>query len=283
MPNTLMCAARPESGINHRFLMLTWITHFARWYGYSVYMLWGVTIGVAHCKFAELLAPIPGVGVINAPTQYLRDLEHCVCAGKNMTIGQHLFSLFRPRQELKENLFSWDLSNAEALKKLAPGWPSPLVAKLSPGLRAETDAFIHQNGVANRLGIRVRVEEAPRRNRKPHRIKKELDEVVSSITKIPWYTKVFIATDSEYVQQMLVSHFRDARFLPKQFASHEATGRYVHREDKQAMFTFLKEIDCLCRCRRIINIGGFLNDRSVEQKFIREPYYEAAYMHPPPH
>jgi hypothetical protein len=44
------------------------------------------------------------------------------------------------------------------------------------------------------------------------------------------------------------------------------------------MVTFMKEVDCLCRCRRIINIGGFLNDDSVEHKLLEEPYEDAALM-----
>jgi hypothetical protein len=83
---------------------------------------------------------------------------------------------------------------------------------------------------------------------------------------------LFIATDSEYIQEGLLSHFIDARFLPKRFEQREQTGGYVQRTDKDAMLTFVKEVSCLCACKNIINYGGFLNETSVRHKFIREPY-----------
>jgi hypothetical protein len=89
---------------------------------------------------------------------------------------------------------------------------------------------------------------------------------------------VFIATYSEYVQRMLVAHFADARFLPKEFTHVEETGRYVHRDDKHAMETFVKEVGCLCACGMIISFGGFLNDSAVQSKIIKEPYSEAALL-----
>jgi hypothetical protein len=52
----------------------------------------------------------------------------------------------------------------------------------------------------------------------------------------------------------------------------EPTGRYVDRQDKEAMFTFLKEVECLCQCRNIINSGGFHQDSSVRHKILEEPY-----------
>ncbi len=128
----------------------------------------------------------------------------------------------------------------------------------------------------DRVGIRVRVEEIDSGKRKPHRIQTELDEVVKSIIRIPWYVKVFVVTDSEYIQQMLASHFADCVFLPKNFDLTQSTGRYIHRLDKAAMVTFLKEVDCLCRCRKIVNIGGFPNDASVQHKMIEPPYADAA-------
>jgi len=81
------------------------------------------------------------------------------------------------------------------------------------------------------------------------------------------------------VQKTLLAHFADAKVLPKHFDHVEATGRYVHRADKTAMRTFLKEVGCLCACRKVINIGGFLNEGLVQSKIIKEPYAEAAFMH----
>ena len=53
----------------------------------------------------------------------------------------------------------------------------------------------------DRLGIRVRAMELPNQKNRTHRVKSELDAVLYSLYRIPWYVPVFIATDSEYVQQ----------------------------------------------------------------------------------
>jgi hypothetical protein len=52
-----------------------------------------------------------------------------------------------------------------------------------------------------------------------------------------------VVTDSEYVQERLTAHFSDAKFLPKAFDLEEPTGRYVHRQDKDALTTFLKDAE----------------------------------------
>jgi hypothetical protein len=153
------------------------------------------------------------------------------------------------------------------------------VAKPAAAIQGQANAWIRAHRIAHRLGIRVRVEESRSRNRKPHRVKRELDQVVRSLIRIPWYAPVFVATDSEYIQQMLASHFVDTSFLPKKFDLQEPTGRYVHRQDKEAMVTFLREICCLCACPRIINIGGFLNEAQVSNKVMEEPYEAAAFLH----
>jgi hypothetical protein len=119
----------------------------------------------------------------------------------------------------------------------------------------------------------VRVTECPIEARKPHRIQRELDEAVKSIIRLPWHVKVFVMTDSEYIQQMLASHFYDARFFAKRFDWRDVGGRYIHRQDRDAMQIFLTEMVCLTACRRIINLGGFLNEASVWYKILQPPYH----------
>jgi hypothetical protein len=279
MSKWLACAAIPTSGVRHRMIMLSCVKHFAVSRGYSVCMLWGVTSHVSFCRFEELFSPISGVEVINISAEQLGDLMQCLRAKKNVRMGNKTFRPVVPGSIPRGDLFSWDLSVSSALADLVPGRPVPTLAKPSAKILREVDAYVRKHGVEGRLGIRVRVEERLGRDRKPHRTKRELDEVLKSIVRIPWYTRVFVATDSEYIQQMLASHFTDMRFMPKKFDLEESSGRYVHRQDKEAMFTFLKEVDCLCRCKRIINIGRFLNDHSVREKWLSEPYREAAYMH----
>jgi hypothetical protein len=278
MSKCLLCAAAPMSGLRHRFVMLSSIKYFADRYGYSVRMLWGITTGVAYRQFQELFAPVPGISVTNVTAQKLTEVANCAKSGRSILFGNQLFRAFRPGGPLPDNVFSWDLAGCGDLARLIPGRPPQVVASPSPAIRAQALAYIRAHRVGDRLGIRVRVEEYRSRNRKPRRVMRELDEVVKSIVRVPWYTQVFLATDSEYVQQMLASHFTDVRFLFKKFDLQEPTGRYVHRQDRDAMFTFLKEVDCLCHCKRIINVGGFLNERSVEHKILEEPYEEAAHL-----
>ena len=279
MSKWLACAATPTSGVRHRITMLSSVKHFARSRGYSVCMLWGVTSHVSFCRFEELLSPIPGVKVVNISAEQLDGLTRSLRANKRLRLGNKSFQSFVPGFVPRGNLFCWDLRASGALADLVPGRPVPIVAKPSARILGEVDNYARCHGVESRLGIRIRVEEHLSRQRKPHRIKKELDDVLKSVLRIPWYTRVFVATDSEYVQQILASHFLDIRFLSKNFDLQESTGRYVHRQDKEAMFAFLKEVDCLCRCKRIINIGRFLNDHCVRQKWMPEPYSEAAHMH----
>ena len=147
-------------------------------------------------------------------------------------------------------------------------------------LQSAIDSYIAANRVHGRLGIRVRAMELPNQKNRTHRIKSELDAVLRSLYQIPWYIPVFIVTDSEYIQQALASHFADSVFFPKKFDELDTVGRYVHRHDKDAMKTFIKEIGVLCACRQIISYGGFLNDCSVQSKILRQPFDETAFRSP---
>jgi hypothetical protein len=270
----VVCATTPGSGVRHRFVALSALKHFADHNGYSACMLWGVTRGVAYCRFEELFAPLPGVRIVNISDEALAGVAECAYKKRVITFGSQPLPLFRPDQrwKLPDRFFSWDLAGAFALAREVGRPPKHLVAPASLPIQERVNAYVRRHGLESRLGIRVRVEEYRERNRKPHRIQRELDEVLASIIRLPWHARVFIATDSHYIQTMLASHFNDARYIEKEFDLREKTGKYVHRQDKRAMFTFLEEIDCLCRCRKIINIGGFLNERSVQGKIISEPY-----------
>jgi len=278
MAKWLFCAATPTSGLRHRFAMLSALKHFADSRRYSVCMLWGMTRGVSFCRFEELLAPIPRINIVNISAEQLSEIATHARSGNTLMLGKHSFPVFRGTIVPMGSFFSWDLANSRALARKAHGGIPLILATSLSTIRAESLAYARAHGISDRLGIRVRVEEHLQRNRKPHRIRAELDGVLRSIIRIPWHTKVFIVTDSEYIQQMLASHFTDARFFHKEFDLHLPSGRYVHRQDKRAMVTFLKEINCLCDCKRIVNIGGFLNDFAVRDKIIDPPYTEAVYL-----
>jgi hypothetical protein len=180
--------------------------------------------------------------------------------------------VLQPEETPVDRFFAWDCKTAEALGKRVPGAIPVVAAKICPALQAQVDVYVAANSFQQRLGIRVRVTEQPTDWRRPRRLRDELDEALESLRKIPRHYPVFLATDSEYIQHALLSHFTDARFLPKNFDLKEETGGYVHRQDKDAMFTFLREVGCLSACRQVISVGGFLNDRTLGRKVIREPY-----------
>jgi len=279
MTRLVVCAAKAYAGVKHRYVMLRQVRSFAQHYGYGVRFLWGVTRGVSDCRHEELFAPIPGVEIRNISAGELAALSYFCQRDGGFTYKGEPFMMLRDGERPAERFFSWDLAGSEGLARRVRGAHPALHARASDSLQKEIDAYVRANGIRERLGIRVRVTESLTQRGKLHRVKAELDAVLYSLYRIPWYVKVFIATDSEHVQKTLLAHFPDAKVLPKHFDHVEATGRYVHRADKTAMRTFLKEVGCLCACRKVINIGGFLNEGLVQPKLLREPYDEAAFMH----
>jgi hypothetical protein len=279
MARLVVCAAKAYAGVKHRYVMLRQVKAFAQRYGYGVRFLWGVTRGVSDCRHEELFAPIPGVEVRNISAGELAALSYFCQRDGGFTYHGEPFLMLRDGRIPSERFFSWDLVGSDLLgRSVREPYPA-LHAKVCDSLQTQIDAYVRTNGIRERLGIRVRVTESFTQRGKLHRTKPEIDQVLYSLYRIPWYVKVFIATDSEYVQKTLLAHFADAKVLPKHFDHVEATGRYVHRADKTAMRTFLKEVGCLCACRKVINIGGFLNEGLVQSKLIKEPYTEAAFMH----
>jgi hypothetical protein len=256
--------------------MLSNVKHFADLNGYDTKLLWGMTSGVSFCRFEELFAPIPGISVTNLLPHQLWELVQSTRSNSRLKLGKKHYEIFRPGLKPKTDFFCWDIRDSIALKLLSPPPALLITVKPSPPLRREVAGFVYKNRLTERLGIRIRVEENTARSRKPRRIARELDAVVKSIARVPWYVRVFVASDSEYMQQMVASHFPDTVYWPKEFDLQEKTGRYVHRQDKNAMRTFVKEVECLCHCRRIINVAGFLNDHAVRNKTISEPYLDAA-------
>ncbi|HTD56203.1 MAG TPA: hypothetical protein VK670_12525 [Silvibacterium sp.] len=278
MGRLVLCAATIHSGVRHRYVMLRQVKAYADRYGYSVRMLWGITGAVANHRHEELFAPVPGVEICNISREQLKAIRDFCQRDGGFRYDGEPFPMLRAGQGQGERFFSWDLAGSGNLALLVPRPFPQLVARPNARLEAEIDAYIQANRVKERLGIRIRAMELPNQKNRVHRNKAELDGVLHVLYRIPWYVPVFIVTDSEYVQQTLASHFVDSVFFPKKFEDVESSGRYVHRDDKDAMKTFVKEIGVLCACKKIISYGGFLNDASVEAKIIKEPYSEAAFL-----
>ena len=279
MGSVLYCAAPGWAGVWHRFRTLNNIHAFAKRSGFRPCYLWGVSEGVSHCTFEELLSPIPGFNVINVPEAELAQLEREYRQADNVTFRGEKFSVYRRGVPKPKTLVFdlWgDFAESTALTREVPS-PSrsmaPVRATPADKLKREAESRIREWDIGRRIGIRVRVTENPTDGRSLCRRQRELDNAIKAIVRMPWCVRVFVVTDSGYVQQMLASHFRDIRFIPKKFVLSEPGGKYVHRNDPASMRTFMIEVTCLLACWRIINFGGFLNQELVQSKMI-EPHHD---------
>lgn len=278
MPDVIYCTAPWWSGIWHRFMVLRPAKVFANHFGYRIHFLWGISSGVSYYRFEELLSPVPGIHVINVSEQELIDLEKDSSTAKILRYRGQPLSVFRGGHCPNERMFAFDQFATQALEQMVPSHlrqVEHLCATPSAEIQQQAGDYIRAHRLHRRVGIRVRVTESPVERRKPHRLQRELDEAVRSIICLPWHAKVFVVTDSEYIQQMLASHFYDTKCLPKRFDYRDVGGQYVHRHDRAAMITFLKEVTCLMACCKIINLGGFLNESSVRAKIVEPPYSRA--------
>ena len=204
----------------HRYVMLRQVKAFAQRYGYAVRFLWGVTRGVSDCRHEELFAPIPGVEVRNISAGELAALSYFCQRDGGFTYHGEPFLMLRDGRIPSERFFSWDLAGSDALARSVRGPHPPLHAKACDSCRRRSMPYVRANGIRERLGIRVRVTESFTQRGKLHRTKSEIDQVLYSLYRIPWYVKVFIATDSEYVQKTLLAHFADAKVSSQTFRSH---------------------------------------------------------------
>src|SRR6478672_6586454 len=150
----VVCATTPGSGVRHRFVVLSALKHFADRNGYSVCMLWGVTRGVAFCRFEELFAPLPGVRIVNISDEALAGVAECANKKQAITFGSQPLPLFRPDHpgcKLPDRFFSWDLIGAFALAREVGSPPRHLVAPVSRPIQERVAAYVRRNGLGSRL------------------------------------------------------------------------------------------------------------------------------------
>jgi hypothetical protein len=284
MARILYAAAPWWSGVKHRFVTLNHICSFTRYSGHRAHFVWGVSEGVGYCRFEELFAPVPGIRIINVSEAELKEIERLYRCSNSLRFRGHTLAVYRPGRALQDRIFAFDLwgdfAETTALHARVPPSFQPneaLRATPSREIQRKAATYIRQHELPKRVGIRIRVTENPNDGRKPRRIQHELDQTLRSVIRIPWYVRVFVVTDSEYVQLMLLSHFCDARVLPKRFANRETGGGYVNRRDPAAMRGFVMEVACLAACRLIVNIGGFINEEFLGAKIIQPPWQRGVF------
>jgi hypothetical protein len=276
MTKDLYLAAPSWTGIWHRFRVIDHARVFAKHAGCKLHFLWAASHGVSNCRFEELLSPIPAVQIFNLSEAEMDGLEQQALNSKSLDFRDRKLEIYRVGGKIAKQMFAFDFDGARALEATTASstvttvWPLQVIP--AAGLCAKAGLYIRKLQIPQRVGIRVRVTECDIDGRKPRRVQAELDDAIRSIVRIPWYVPVFLVTDSEYIQQMLASHFHDSRYLPKRFTERGKVGHYVSRLDKDGMQSFLIEVSCLLKCRKIINIGGFLNQDSVAGKIIPPPW-----------
>jgi hypothetical protein len=213
--------------------------------------------------------------VINVEEREVNELERASKLSSHIRIQGERVAVYRRGGPISHKMLAFDLAASEALEDIVPVEKRPaakVAAEPSVAIGRSASVFTRKHDLSRRVGIRVRVTECPADGRKPRRLKADLDQTVKSIIRLPWYTRVFVVTDSEYVQQMLASHFLDTTFLPKRFGDRGACGRYVHRHDPLDMRSFVTEIACLAGCWKIVNIGGVINQDTLCKKMIAPPF-----------
>ncbi len=273
----LVCVSSYASGVKHRFALLNQVRNFVSLHGYEVHFLWGVSRGVAYCRWEEFFGPLDGIRVTNISEAEVVRLGRLQEMNPTIEYEWEQFDVVRDGCSLTDRLFAFNLPATTCLEQFVPNSARPkmrLLASPSNAIRHAVEKLSRQYRFQERTGIRIRVVEAAHDRRKPHRTKAELDECLASLLRLRADLPVFLVTDSEYIQGKLAAHFADAVWLPKEFDLTENGSRYVHRSDKAAIFTFLKEAFCLCECRHVINIGGFLDDQAA--RIWHPPYAEAA-------
>jgi len=276
MAQDLYLAVPSWTGTWHRFRVIDHARAFVAHAGCRLHVIWAVSHGVANCRFEDLFSPIPNIRVLNLSESGMDELEQRSSGASTLEFDGKKLAVYRPGGKTTGNMIAFDFEAARALEAAVP---KPNVKKVRPlraipaaELRNKANNYINDMKMSGRLGVRVRVTECSIDGRKPRRIQPELDETLRSIICLPWHTPVFLVTDSEYMQLMLSSHFHDCRFLRKSFTEEHDTGQYLSRFDREGMRVFMTEVMCLEACRKIINIGGFLNQDSVADKIVRPPW-----------
>ena len=270
----LVATAPWWSGIKHRFRTLNQALAFARWKDYQLTSVWGVSEAVAYCRYEDLLEKLPEIRIVNVSELELKEIEAAYRSSKAICSQKNCISTYKPGDSVSDQMFVFDLwgdfAETMSLYSQVPGSAKvkPIQAKAAAELELKASVFYRKHKLPKRVGIRVRVTENPADGRILCRAQRELDKAIKSIIRIPWYVPVFIVTDSEYIQQMLSSHFADSTYLPKKFSQIDKCATYVNRKDPSAMRTYMMEIACLTSCRNIVNYGGFINEESVTDKII---------------
>ncbi|RYU59706.1 hypothetical protein EWI61_08765 [Methylolobus aquaticus] len=263
MQKKVIVVCKPGNGVGHRFLLLRRISDFARVYGYEAEFLWGVTGGVAYCRWEELFSPFDNIRITNIAEGENRRLIRALRLQDSIRIGSRLYEVVKQGKKLSKRMVAFNLLGTACLARRGSRRgqsTEPLVAQPSAIIGREVREFSDQHHLFKRLGIRIRVTEGVKQARRPHRVPEELDECLAPLMRLTEEIPVFLVTDSEYIQDALKSHFKSLVYQAKSFDEFENGSRYVNRSDTGAMLTFLRESFCLGKCRRVIRIGGFLND-----------------------
>src|SRR5215469_4447109 len=105
---TMFTAAPWWSGIKHRFKTLNQTVAFARWKNYQLTFVWGMSEGVAYCRYEDLLAPVPGVRVINVSEKELKEVEATYRRSKTINMRNNKLTTHTPGDTVSDHMFVFD-------------------------------------------------------------------------------------------------------------------------------------------------------------------------------
>jgi len=128
------------SGVRHRFETLSNVKAFADHFAYRVYFLWGVSNGVAFCRFEELFLPIPGVTVINVFCEQARKFQYAIKHNLVIRYNGRILRIFNLGAKPTNMMFVFNL-DASALNRLVPSFARPRTpVRAVPVVDVQTEA-----------------------------------------------------------------------------------------------------------------------------------------------
>ena len=128
----LVCVSSHGSGVKHRFALLHQVKNFGRLHGYGVHFLWGVSKGVAHCRWDELFGPLDGIRVSNISESDVGWLDRVQQAYDTIEYDGERLDVVKDGRALTDRLFAFNLPASGYLERLVPNSERPKMRLTEP-------------------------------------------------------------------------------------------------------------------------------------------------------
>src|SRR5262249_14855748 len=121
----LVCVSSYFSGVKHRFALLNQVKNFSALHGYQVHFLWGVSKGVAYCRWEELFGPIDGIRVTNISEAEVSRLGRLQENNDTIEYDGELLEVVKEGCPVGEQIFAFNLPATGCLERLVPNAARP--------------------------------------------------------------------------------------------------------------------------------------------------------------